>query len=246
MMFEFSNHAGTVQPMHWDMVLWDLRKLSIFFPEPLQVRLLPGPRTAVRTDRVYEVGCGYGGISELFTQRGEDCIEGCGDCCRAVKYSAILWYDAEEPRYRGEGVLPVDILVNNRPLRVWLWPFKHLGSCAFLETDTGRCQIHSRGRAMMCHFGPQTGLYKMPKSDRLMLSRRIVSRNWRWPKCPIDVSKVPFTPKTVEENDLILRTLAATAEVVDDRAGQCAKSVREYLGTAPHFNKGRILLEDFA
>lgn len=226
------NLADKITKTHFDTLCWELRKLSIFFEHPISVKM---------SGWEAEVGSGYGGLSETFTSRGEDCLPDCGQCCENVKYSVLSWLPSENAHPMAHRV---GLRVNGKPFQLFAWPFKSLERCEFLDPTSKMCLVHDTHRATMCHFGPQTGLYTLPKSDppRLMLSRRIVSRNWRWPNCPIPVAEVPFTEKTHHENMHILRHFRDALYKINYDAFRQAVKLYDLLNEHPHANKGRILL----
>ena len=86
-----------------------------------------------------------------------------------------------------------------------------LGSDLHLDNDPNRlvdihgnpmwfCSIQFKGKPLHCKSDPFLSVHKVRTARGIvnLLSRRLPSRNWRWPKCPIDVANEPFTPEIAQ------------------------------------------------
>ena len=212
-----------------ESILWDLKTLSIFFPEPLEVSI-PGHKSMT-------VGDGYGGFSWSFFQRGFECTA-CGNCCQSLhgEFNRRLWFWYEnEPR--PEGLIPLEIEINSSRVPIYIHLNESKTQCDFLGdrswvpidddiveqyqshkiklVETGdkvpiqSCTIHDPlVKPAHCMMYPGAAIFPTGKSKTLLLSRRLPGRNWRWPQCPIDVTNVPLRPQDTSLDRYVLGTWA--------------------------------------
>jgi len=201
-------------------ILYDLRDASIFFRNRLDVYIPGYPE--------FKVGMGFGGYHWSFFQRGADCIA-CGNCCKRTFRRIWFWWESEKNRPRG--LQPLDIRINGKWTRVWVWVNSGYEQCDFLQEQDELVEFDFRGehktqwkeycvlhlhepnlKPVHCHLHPLTGLYA--HKGALLLSRRLPSRNFRWPECPISISEVPYTVKDYLDDRYSLEHLAMALEKI--------------------------------
>lgn len=182
-------------------IAYDIREISIFFRDPITFSLPDRPDLQPMT-----VGQGLGGFSWSLFQRGADCNL-CSNCCRNTHRRVWFWWSTEP---HPDSVEHIRLELNGWVRDVWV----HLNlvndqaKCDFLVDSVaedgraiGLCGLHEAGlKPNHCRTHPQTGVYLVntTRGKVPLLSRRLPSRNWRWPDCPIDVAKVPMSNEQFE------------------------------------------------
>lgn len=192
-------------PIHAESLLRNLRLLSLFSPTPLSV---------VFAEQPHHVGEGYGFISHTVWERSTLCLESCrGGCCTNWKRPGIgpLWHPSELfPPNLDEHVAHVNgVEFRYRSQK----NLDNQFTCGFWDPATGRCQIYSTGKPVHCDIDPQMGVFPC-KKGKLGLFRRLPPRNWRFPKCPVDMSETRPSDASRAEMDRVLAVYQATADTL--------------------------------
>lgn len=238
-------------------IKYDLRDVSIFFREPLSVYIPGYPE--------FKVGMGFGGYHWSLFQRGADC-NACGNCCKRTFRRIWFWWESERERPRG--LQPLDMRLNGKWTRIWVHVNSSYDRCDYLQTQEEYLQFEFRGDSYLqpkeycdlhtsnlhdfrnvkpvhCRLHPLTGLYK--HKDRLLFSRRLPSRNFRWPMCPIPIADVPYTMGDYIEDKVCLERLTLAVDTVP---GSFSWSAFELWEDVMHFlyegteKPGTVLFEE--
>lgn len=153
---------------------WYANLYGMFFEDVIE---LGGVRSA-----------GPGGFSHTFFTRSQDCVFGCGACCRRTFRDEWHWLEGER---RPDVELSEELFtINGQEIPIYIYK-NQLGDkqCDFLN-ERGLCNIHLEGtKPVHCLMSPQVGAYEY--SGIFYLSKRLPSRNWRWPQCPINLAATP-------------------------------------------------------
>lgn len=158
-------------------------------------------------DKPVEIGgtmsSGPGGFSQTFFQRTQQCTA-CGACCKRTFRDEWQWFGVE-PRPDEEMERRVEIF-NGVEIEVFVYKNKKGDAqCDFLQED-GKCGIHMQGvKPIHCVMSPQIHAYVT--RGVYYLSKRLPSRNWRWPQCPIVMADTPPPNEEEKKQDMkILET----------------------------------------
>ena len=187
---------------------YDLTQLSIFFPKPIVLDIEGLAAT--------EWGMGYGGLSTSLFLRSTDCNQ-CGACCKNGHRTIWFWYAHED---HPEGVPAYQFEINGVEIPIWVHVNSQNGyaKCDYLvplgyesrdlrgPTPAEGCSLHVPGlKPSHCSVNPQTGVWKTLTQHglKLMLSRRLPSRNWRYPLCPIDVYNLQMNDEQIRQDEIM-------------------------------------------
>lgn len=192
---------GSVQLTQHDLqfLAWDLETVAIFHPQPLSV--------SVDGFQPFTVGMGLGGFSTSIFTRGDRCTA-CGACCSHRR--TWFWHDLEN---HAEDALPIDVVISGVKQRFWYHVTSSgnpLDGCDYLMPGVrgtpmgGPCRLHVPGlKPLHCRMDPYMFTHKVRLSEGRqvrLLSRKLPSRNWAWPKCPVDIYHEPFTAETLQND----------------------------------------------
>lgn len=213
-------------------IVFDLRGISVFFEKPILVQF--GESGNYYSE---SIGYGYGGLSGTIWTRSTMCLTGCGRCCR-TPYRNVWYYYSSETN-RPDGLIDFDdITIDGKRIRLHLdrQDKQPEENCSHLVTkDVGNgvlgdvCGIYEQ-RPAHCRQYPE--LFLTHSRGRLWWSRRLPSRNWGFPKCPIEMSTTMYTPETRDENVFIF-DMFARALSFDRDAHRVAKRVVEFVKDPP-------------
>lgn len=197
-------------------LVYDLSEASIFFPEPPTVEI-DGRQGALAT---WE---GFGGFSWSLFQRGAYCNL-CGNCCKNTHRRVWFWWPGER---HPDNTQTLPITINGAKIDLQI----HVNSdangmarCDFLSDldydvqnydgiwrKAAGCSLHGPDGGIKpnhCRTHPQTGVYKVRvgKTQVPMLSRRLPSRNFRWPTCPVDLKLIPLDAEQIATDTKMWQT----------------------------------------
>lgn len=231
-----------LSPSDISSILWDLKTVSIFFEDPLEVDI---------GGNLYSVGDGLGGFSWSFFQRGFDCT-GCGNCCQSLhgEFNRQLWFWYPNEPHPGS-LDSLQIRINGQPLEIHLHRNVSTTQCDFLgqrswvpseeqsEAYRGHkinlvlneqgqvpiqyCTIHEpRLKPAHCVLYPGAVVAPTGKARLPLLSRRLPGRNWRWPQCPIDVTSIPLRAEDIENDRFVFDVFASNLkDFPKSRVSEC-------------------------
>jgi hypothetical protein len=195
---------GTLLPRDFDDFVYDWgRTYSIFFSQPLTL-VVPGVGKGT-------FGSGLGGFSPSIFSRGMKCIA-CGRCCYG-RERVWTWFvdpDVTPP----EDTSAFTIFVNGAPVPLWVHVNRgdpRIDGCDYLinkgslsldgvTPSQGFCRLWAEGRDLPTHCRQLPDYAVYPVRGTPLLSRRLPPRNWRAPKCPIDVASLPLDQETIEKD----------------------------------------------
>lgn len=202
------NYVQKLQPRDISDIAYDVEEISIFFDTPITFSILERPDLGEKT-----VGSGLGGFSWTFFQRGAECTM-CGNCCKSTYRNVWFWWH-DEPH--PDSVEACTLVLNGHNVPIFI----HYNSeangmqrCDFLvDTEVngvvlGLCGLHEAGiKPNHCRQHPMSSVHNVHLKDGVipLISRRLPSRNWRWPKCPVDVAKVPMSADQMSTDRAMLK-----------------------------------------
>lgn len=174
-----------MKPKMKDRTEWLLERYLTLFPEPVEVTFPDGD--------VKHLG-GWGGFSRTFFERGRGCYLAChGKCCE--KYSAGWWFYLPSETPGPEPTEVEHIKLNGLPLVVRTHgnEREETEGCDYLDSE-GRCTLYLDGGrlAIPCNYLPHVDAHR--HGNEFFWSKRLPSRNWRWPKCMVDPGTVTPDP----------------------------------------------------
>jgi NAD-dependent dihydropyrimidine dehydrogenase PreA subunit len=170
---------------------FDFEHVAIFHREPLKIVV---PDVGEITS-----GNGLGGFSHTVFERSEKCIV-CGACCRKCRRRVWFWHAGDS---HPEDVTPLTVVVNGNVVPMVYHASKERFMTCDYQAEDGRCIIHEPDRRPVhCDFDPFSNIYtvNLSRGKRNLWSRRLPSRNWLWPKCPIDVATIPITEAQIDDD----------------------------------------------
>lgn len=171
---------------------------------------------------------GPGKISRLFYERGGGCVEGCAGCCRRDAWHPRLLWVGDMPPAEVTPFSAVRASISGHWVNVSYYD-STADHCDFLD-DELRCTLYNKNRSTIGTLGPQVAASR--RGEISWLTRRLPSRNWAWPKCPVPIAETKFS------RELHIKTMDALGRLVahvpaDFRAAEGLTAVRN-LGLRPN------------